>query len=81
MSATTFDRVRDIICEKTGIDPETVLPASKLEEDLQLDSFDVVDMAVRIEEEFEVECPNQELGDLRTVDDAVKLIDKKLAEK
>ena len=47
-----FDKVQDIIAEQFSVDPETVTPDSALEDDLGADSVDLVDLAVTLEQEF-----------------------------
>ena len=65
---STFERVQKIICEQLEID-------SHLVTDLGADSLDLVDLSMSIEEEFNLEVPDDVLDHVRTVGDIVKFID------
>ena len=72
-----FDKVQDIIAEQFSVDPETVTPDSALEDDLGADSVDLVDLAVTLEQEFNLpETEENVLGTIKTVSDVVDYIAK-----
>ncbi len=62
-----------------GIDAERIQPRSELLGDLDLDSLDTVELSLALEERFGIEIPDEDLEDLVTVEDAVALIESKLA--
>ena len=62
-----------------GIEAEKVTPAANLQQDLGLDSLDTVEMTVGLEDRFGIEIPDSELEGVQTVNDAVELIEQKVA--
>lgn len=64
-----------------GIDREKVTPEAELLGDLDLDSLDTVELTLGLEEKFEIEIPDTELEDVTTVNDAIDLIEQKVAVK
>ena len=73
-----FEKVRDILCEQLELEADEVTMQSNIAEDLGADSLDLVDMLMSIEDEFEVEIPDEEIENLKTVGDAVAYIEKNL---
>jgi acyl carrier protein len=71
------EKVKDIIVEQLGVNPEQVTPAAKFIEDLGADSLDTVELVMAFEEEFNVEVPDEEAEKLQTVGDVVKYIEDK----
>lgn len=71
------DKVKDIIVEQLGVNPEQVTPAAKFIEDLGADSLDTVELVMAFEEEFNVEVPDEEAEKLQTVGDVIKYIEDK----
>ena len=67
-----FEKVRDMIVEKLDLDPEVVTMDSSFA-DLKIDSLDMVEIVMDLEEEFDIEIENNE--DLKTVGDLVKFIE------
>ena len=72
---STFERVQKIICEQLEIDSHLVTEDASLSGDLGADSLDLVDLSMSIEEEFNLEVPDDVLDHVRTVGDIVKFID------
>ncbi len=81
MSEATFEKVRDIVVDKLGIDAAKVTMEASFVDDLGADSLDTVELVMQFEEEFGIEIPDEDAENIRTVGDAVKYIDAKLAEK
>ncbi|MEZ4679149.1 MAG: acyl carrier protein [Caldilineaceae bacterium] len=73
--ATTFERVRDIIVDQLGVDPEEVTMEANFRDDLEADSLDLVELIMRFEEEFGGEISDEEAQTIVTVGDAVKHLD------
>lgn len=69
-------QIREIICEFVNVDPETITPDTNIRTDLGLNSLELVNLAVEIEEAFNVEIPDREAADLATVADAVRIIEQ-----
>ena len=74
---TIEDKVKDIIVEQLGVNPEQVTPQAKFIEDLGADSLDTVELVMAFEEEFNVEVPDEESEKLQTVGDVIKYIEDK----
>ncbi len=76
-----FDKVREIIAEEFSVDAESISMNSLLEDDLGADSIDLVELAVALEEEFDLaETEEEVLGEIKSVGDVVDYIGKQLAE-
>lgn len=72
---STFERVQKIICEQLEIDSHLVTENASISGDLGADSLDLVDLSMSIEEEFNLEVPDDVLDHVRTVGDIVKFIE------
>jgi len=75
MASTVADRVKEIIVEQLGVNPEQVVPEAKFVEDLGADSLDTVELVMALEEEFNAEIPDEEAEKLTTVGEAVAYIE------
>jgi acyl carrier protein len=64
----------EIVREITGIKAEQVVPSAAFVDDLDIDSLSMVEVAVAAEEKFGVRIPDEDLGKLKTVGDAVAFI-------
>jgi len=64
-------KVKDIIVQQLGVDPEKVKPAASFVEDLGADSLDTVELVMAFEEEFGCEIPDEDAEKIRTVGDAI----------
>ncbi|MGA2604856.1 MAG: acyl carrier protein [Verrucomicrobiia bacterium] len=69
------DRVKEIIVEQLGVNPDQVTPEAKFIEDLGADSLDTVELVMAFEEEFGAEIPDEDAEKLQTVGDVVKYIE------
>ena len=72
---STFERVQKIICEQLEIDSHLVTEDASISGDLGADSLDLVDLSMSIEEEFNLEVPDDVLDHVRTVGDIDKFIE------
>ena len=73
------DKVKDIIVEQLGVNPEQVTESASFIEDLGADSLDTVELVMAFEEEFGVEVPDEDAEKLQTVGNVVDYIEKKTA--
>ncbi|MFY8092212.1 MAG: acyl carrier protein [Niveispirillum sp.] len=81
MADTTFDRINTVLSETLGNAKESLRPDHKLVEDLLLDSLDMVEMAMALEVEFQVEIPDtdwENAADM-TLAQVADLIDRRLS--
>lgn len=75
MSVSVFERLQKIIAEQLEIDENDIRPDSDIVDDLGADSLDLVDLVMSIEDEFEMEVPDEAVEEIKTVDDAVRYIE------
>lgn len=73
-----FEKVRDILVSELLLDEDEVTLTAELKDDLGIDSLAVVDLATSIEEEFDIEIPDEELENIKTVGDIVDYLNKKI---
>ena len=73
---STFDKVKAITVEQLSVAPEDVKMESTFIDDLGADSLDIVELIMAFEEEFNTEIPDEVAEKIRTVKDAVDLLDK-----
>lgn len=75
-----FDKIKDIIVEQLDVEEDAVTMEASITEDLGADSLDVVDLVMSIEESLDVEIPDEEVENIKTVGDIVKYIENKVEE-
>ncbi|MFF0636038.1 meromycolate extension acyl carrier protein AcpM [Nocardia sp. NPDC004151] len=73
--------IAEIVEEVTGIDASEVTIEKSFVEDLEIDSLSQVEIAVQLEDRYDVKVPDEDLAGLRTVADAVAYVQKMEAEK
>jgi len=71
---TIEEKVKDIIVEQLGVNPEQVTPQASFIEDLGADSLDIVELVMAFEEEFSVEVPDEDAEKLQNVGDVINYI-------
>ena len=76
----TFDKLKAIIVEQFDVDEALVTPEADMQEDLGIDSLDVVDLIVIISEELDIEIQDEAVDNIKTVGDIVAYIDSQQAE-
>ena len=74
---STLDRVKKVVVKKLEVSDEQVVEGASFIEDLGADSLDVVELVMALEEEFDIEIPDEEAEKIKTVGDAVSFIDAK----
>lgn len=77
--ASTMDRVRDIIVDLLGVEPEKVVPEARFREDLEADSLDLVELIMAFEEEFGGEISDEDAQTITTVGEAVTYVSERMA--
>lgn len=70
-----FDKVVQILADQLSVDPDKITMESLLEEDLDADSLDAIDIVISIEDEFEVEVPDEVIANMKSVADIVSFIE------
>ncbi|MBX7115707.1 MAG: acyl carrier protein [Myxococcaceae bacterium] len=75
MSATNIEaKVKSIIADQLGVAEDEIKMESSFIEDLGADSLDIVELVMAMEEEFEVEIPDEEAENIKSVGDAINYI-------
>lgn len=72
-----FEKVKAILVDQLDVDEDAVSMESSIADDLGADSLDIVDLVMSLEEEFDVEIPDEEIETIKTVEDIVKFIEAK----
>ena len=72
-----FEKVRAILVDQLDVDEDAVSMESVISDDLGADSLDIVDLVMSLEEEFDVEIPDEDIEGIKTVEDIVKFIESK----
>ena len=70
-----LEKVKSIIAEQFDVEEDKITADTDLQEDLGADSLDVVDLLMSIEDEFEVEVPDEEIENIKTVGSLVSYIE------
>ena len=71
------DRIREIIVEQLGVSPEEVVPEASFIDDLGADSLDIVELVMAIEEEFNLEIPDEDAERIQSVQDVQNYIEER----
>lgn len=69
-----FGKVKEIVVEQLGVDEEEVTEQASFVDDLGADSLDIVELVMALEEEFDLEIPDEDAEKIATVGDAVNYI-------
>ncbi len=73
-----FEKVQKIVAEQLGVEPSEVTPQASFANDLGADSLDTVELVMALEEEFDVEIPDEAAEEIATVQAAVDYISNKV---
>ena len=71
------ERVKSIIAEQLGVNMEEVIPEASFIEDLGADSLDIVELIMALEEEYDMEIPDEDAEKIQTVGDVTSYIQSK----
>jgi acyl carrier protein len=72
------EKIKQIVSEQLGVDEGEVTPTASFVDDLGADSLDTVELVMAFEEAFEIEIPDEDAEKIRTVQDAIAYVTKKL---
>ena len=70
-----FEKIKSLIVDQLDVDDDAVTMTANIQDDLGADSLDVVDLVMSLEEEFDIEIPDDAVEDIKTVGDIVKYIE------
>ncbi len=71
-----FDKVKSIIVDQLDVDEDKVTLNANIQDDLGADSLDIVDLVMSFEDEFDLEIPDDQVENIKTVGDVVKYIEE-----
>jgi acyl carrier protein len=74
--ASVAERVIDIVAEQLGVDKEKISPETSFVNDLGADSLDTVELVMELEEEFDINIPDDAAEKIQTVGEAIDFIEK-----
>ncbi|MFB2934025.1 acyl carrier protein [Aerosakkonemataceae cyanobacterium BLCC-F154] len=74
-----FNKVKEIVADQLSVDPNDVKPEANFANDLGADSLDTVELVMALEEEFDIEIPDEAAEKILTVQEAVDYINEKVA--
>jgi acyl carrier protein len=77
-SMSVEEKVKNIIVEQLGVDMESVTPEASFIDDLGADSLDIVELVMTMEEEFDLEIPDEDAEKIKTVNDVINYIKAKV---
>ena len=78
MADNTESKVKEIIINELGVEPEKVSLEASFVEDLGADSLDTVELVMEFEDEFEISIPDEDAEKIQTVGDAIEYIKKRV---
>ena len=71
-----FDKIKEIIVEQLGVEESAVAMDTNLMKDLEADSLDAVEIIMAIEDEFDIEIPDEDAEKFQTVGDLVRYVEE-----
>ena len=71
-----FEKIKKIIVDQLGVDPEKVTPEASFVDDLGADSLDLVELVMSLEEDYGIEIPDEDVEKIVTVNDIVEYLQK-----
>lgn len=75
MDTQIFEKIRDLLAEQLDIPADSITPESDIIDDLEADSLTVLDMVMTLEDEFDIEIPDEDMEKLRTVGSVVSYVE------
>lgn len=72
-----FEKVQSILARQLRLDPASITPASLIQKDLGADSLDILQLLMRIEDQYGIVIPDQALAKFETVQDVVDYLERK----
>lgn len=73
-----FERIRDLVAEKIGVDPEDITMETSFADDLEADSITLFELVMAIEDEFDIEIDDESIEQINTVGDIVSYLEESI---
>ncbi len=74
-----LDKIKEIIVEQLGVDEDSITNNTHLMKDLEADSLDAVEIIMAIEDEFDIEVPDEDAEKFQIIGDIVKYVEESTA--
>ena len=71
-----FEKIRDVLAEKTGVDKDKITEDTAFIEDLNIDSIGMIDLIMELEEEYDIEFDEDDADSIKTIADVMEYIKK-----
>jgi acyl carrier protein len=71
-----FEKIREIVAEKVGVDPEDITMDTSFADDLEADSITLFELVMAIEDEFDIEVDDESIEKIETVGDIVNYLEE-----
>lgn len=71
-----LDKIREILVDQLDVEPESITPDSVITDDLGADSLDIVDLVMTLEDEFDLDFPDEDIEEMTTVGDIIEYIEE-----
>ena len=72
-----LDKIKEFIVDQLGVDPDDIQMDTNLMKDLEADSLDAVEIIMAIEDEYDIEIPDEDAQKIKTVKDVIEYIESK----
>jgi len=73
-----FEKIADILAEQLGVEKDDITSETNIMKDLEADSLDIVEIIMAIEDEFDIEIPDEDAEQMQTVASIVRYIEDKI---
>lgn len=73
-----LERVKNVVAKQLGLEASEVNVKASFTDDLGIDSLEIFEIVMSLEEEFEIEIPNEDIEDIKSVEDISKYIESKI---
>ncbi|SEP61488.1 acyl carrier protein [Lachnospiraceae bacterium NE2001] len=69
-----FDKLVEIMMDQLAVQPQDITPETSFKDDLALDSLDLYDLVMALEDEFNIEMPTERESEIETIDDLIRIL-------
>lgn len=73
-----FEKIRDLVAEKVGVEPEEITMETSFADDLEADSITLFELVMALEDEFDIEIDDESIEQIKTVGDIVNYLEESI---
>ncbi|CCV64677.1 Acyl carrier protein [Alteracholeplasma palmae J233] len=70
-----LNQIIELVADELNLDSKTLTKETRLQEDLNVDSLDVVELVMKLEEEFNIEVTDEQAASLKTIEDILNFVE------